>query len=81
MSQTVHDISRFVRSPICIVRRPAVAFVAIALIVTPSVVCLVDILVTRSVVCRGDYSDGMLDARFDRKRPALLNIRPATQSH
>ena len=43
------------------------AFVAVALIVTPPVGCLVDILVARSVVSRGDYSDGVLVARFDRK--------------
>ena len=74
--RTVHDISRLVRSPVCIVGRPAMAFVAIALIVTPSILCLVDILVARSVVCRGDYSDGNQVARFDCKRPALLNTRP-----
>ena len=66
-SQTVHDIPGFVRSPVCSVRGPAMTFVAVALIVTPSVGCLVDILVARGVVCRGDYSDGMLVARFDRK--------------
>ena len=66
-SQTVDDISCCVFGPVSIVRGPAMTFVAIALVVTPPVGCLVDILVSRSVVCRSDYSDGMLVARFDRK--------------
>ena len=66
-SQTVDDISCCVFGPVSFVRGPAMTFVAVALIVTPPVGCLVDILVARSVVSRGDYSDGMLVARFDRK--------------